>query len=72
MAQQNEKTKVRVAAIDVELGMSAQSKGGVWCKPTVRMSFQIDGGTTEELRNKIINQAVDELSRNIEGILEEL
>lgn len=35
----------RVAGMDIELGMSVQNKSGIWCKPTVRMSIAIDGGT---------------------------
>ena len=67
-----EKKQVRVAAIEVELGMSAQSKGGVWCKPTVRMNLMIDGGTNPTQRAAIIKQAFDEVSDNIEEMLEEI
>ncbi len=52
--------------------MSAQSKGGVWCKPTVRMNLMIDGGTNPTQRAAIIKQAFDEVSDNIEKMLEEI
>ena len=71
MAEQK-KADVRVAAIEVELGMSAQSKGGVWCKPTVRMNVMIDGGTDKKTRAAIIKQAFDEVSENIEKLMEEI
>lgn len=66
------KPQIRVSAIEVELGMSAQSKGGVWCKPTARLNLSIDGGTTPEQRKKIMKQAFDEISDNIEAMLAEL
>ena len=66
------KKQVRVAAIEVELGMSAQSKGGVWCKPTVRMNIAVDGGTSPDQRAAIIKQAFDEVSENIEKLMEEI
>jgi len=66
------KKAVRVAEIHVELGMSAQSKGGVWCKPTVRMNIAIDGGTNPTQRATIIKQAFDEVCANIEKMMEEI
>ena len=48
MAENNNKPQVRVASIEVELGMSVQNKAGIWCKPTTRMVLQklrtISGG----------------------------
>ena len=68
----SDKPVVRVAAIDVEMGMSAQTKNGVWVKPTVRLNLAIDGGTNPEQRKAIIKQGFDEVVNNIEAMLEEL
>lgn len=62
----------RVAGIDVELGMSVQNKHGIWCKPTVRMSLTIDGGTDPKQREAIIKQAFDEVCDNIEKVISEM
>ena len=62
----------RVAGIDVELGMSVQNKSGIWCKPTVRMSLMIDGGTDPNQREAIIKQAFDEVCNNIEKVISEM
>lgn len=62
----------RVAALDVELGMSVQNKSGIWCKPTVRMSLAIDGGTNPDQREAIIKQAFDEVCDNIEKVISEM
>lgn len=62
----------RVAGIDVELGMSVQNKSGIWCKPTVRMSLAIDGGTDPKQRGAIIKQAFDEVCDNIEKVISEM
>ena len=62
----------RVAGIDVELGMSVQNKSGIWCKPTVRMSLMIDGGTDHNQREAIIKQAFDEVCNNIEKVISEM
>lgn len=67
-----DKRPVRVAAIEVELGMSAQTKGGAWVKPTVRMNMMIDGGTSPAQRAKIIKQGFDEVVENIEKLLEDI
>lgn len=66
------KLSVRVASIEAELGMSVQNKSGIWCKPTVRMNLVIDGGTNESQRAAIIKQAFDEVTENIEKLLEEM
>lgn len=66
------KPVVRVAAIEAELGMSVQNKSGIWCKPTVRMNLMIDGGTNPAQRSAIIKQAFDEVTGNIEKLLEEM
>lgn len=62
----------KVAGIDVELGMSVQNKSGIWCKPTVRMSLAIDGGTDPQQRGAIIKQAFDEVCDNIEKVIAEM
>lgn len=67
-----ERTQVRVAAIEVELGMSVQNKAGIWCKPTVRMNLAIDGGTNTEQRQAIIQQGFEEVTENITKLLEEI
>lgn len=71
MAQSN-KLEVRVAGMEVELGMSVQNKSGIWCKPTVRMNLMIDGGTTPDQRTAIIKQAFDEVCDNIEKVISEM
>ena len=63
---------VRVAGIEVELGMSVQNKNGIWCKPTVRMVLNIDGGTNSQQRTAIIKQAFDEVCDNIEKVITEM
>ncbi|AVM69759.1 hypothetical protein C3V36_11220 [Lachnospiraceae bacterium oral taxon 500] len=72
MAQANKNFTARVAGVDIELGMSIQNKSGIWCKPTVRMSIVIDGGTNPEQRKAIIKQAFDEVSENIEQVISEM
>ena len=62
----------RVAELDIELGMSVQNASGIWCKPTVRMSIAIDGGTNPEQRGAIIKQAFDEVCENIEKVISEM
>lgn len=62
----------RVAGLDIELGMSVQDKKGIWCKPTVRMSLVIDGGTTPKQREAIIKQAFDEVCDNIAKVISEM
>lgn len=62
----------RVAGMDIELGMSVQNKAGIWCKPTVRMSLMIDGGTDPKQREAIIKQAFDEVCDNIEKVISEM
>lgn len=62
----------RVAALEVELGMSVQNKSGIWCKPTVRMNIAIDGGTDPTQREAIIKQAFDEVCENIEKVISEM
>lgn len=54
MAENNNKPQVRVASIEVELGMSVQNKAGIWCKPTARMVLTVDGGTSPAQRAAII------------------
>lgn len=63
---------VRVAGIEVELGMSVQNKSGIWCKPTVRVGLKIDGGTDPKQREAIIKQAFDEVCDNIEKVISEM
>ena len=46
----------RVAELDIELGMSVQNASGIWCKPTVRMSIAIDGGTNPEQEGLLSNR----------------
>lgn len=46
------KPQVRVASIEVELGMSVQNKAGIWCKPS---SMCKNGVTVEELVNTLVN-----------------
>ena len=53
-------------------GMSVQNASGIWCKPTVRMSIAIDGGTNPEQRGAIIKQAFDEVCENIEKVISEM
>lgn len=72
MAQSNKGFTARVAGVDIELGMSIQNKSGIWCKPTVRMSIAIDGGTNPEQRKAIIKQAFDEVSENVEQVISEM
>ena len=62
----------RVAGISVELGMSVQNKSGIWCKPTVKMDLNIDGGTNPQQREAIIKQAFDEVCDNIEKTISEI
>ena len=62
----------RVSGMDIELGMSVQNKSGIWCKPTVRMSISIDGGTNHTQREAIIKQAFDEVCDNIEKVISEM
>ena len=62
----------RVAAMEIELGMSVQNKNGIWCKPTVRMNIAIQGGTSPQEREKIIKQAFDEVCDNIEMVISEM
>ena len=64
--------KAKVSAMDIELGMSVQNKSGIWCKPTVRMSISIDGGTDPTQRGVIIKQAFDEVCENIEKVISEM
>lgn len=66
MAENNNKPQVRVASIEVELGMSVQNKAGIWCKPTARMVLTVDGGTSPAQRAAIIKQGFDEVCDNIE------
>lgn len=61
MAENNNKPQVRVASIEVELGMSVQNKAGIWCKPTARMVLTVDGGTSPAQRAAIIKQGFDAL-----------
>ena len=61
----NNKPQVRVASIEVELGMSVQNKAGIWCKPTARMVLTVDGGTSPAQRAAIIKQGFD----NYEALL---
>lgn len=72
MAENNNKPQVRVASIEVELGMSVQNKAGIWCKPTARMVLTVDGGTSPAQRAAIIKQGFDEVCDNIEKLLEEM
>lgn len=72
MAENNNKPQVRVASIEVELGMSVQNKAGIWCKPTARMVLTVDGGTSPAQRAAIIKQGFDEVCENIEKLLEEM
>lgn len=62
----------RVSGMEIELGMSVQNKSGIWCKPTVRMSVSIDGGTDPQQREAIIKQAFDEVCDNIEKVISEM
>ena len=62
----------RVAALEIELGMSVQNKSGIWCKPTVRMNIAIDGGSDPTQREAIIKQAFDEVCENIEKVISEM
>ena len=72
MAENNNKPQVRVASIEVELGMSVQNQAGIWCKPTARMVLTVDGGTSPAQRAAIIKQGFDEVCENIEKLLEEM
>lgn len=63
---------VRVAGMEIELGMSVQNKSGIWCKPSVRMNIAIDGGTDYKQREAIIKQAFDEVCDNIEKVISEM
>ena len=63
---------VRVAGMEIELGMSVQNKSGIWCKPSVRMNIAIDGGTDHKQRAAIIKQAFDEVCDNIEKVISEM
>lgn len=72
MKMANNNPEVRVASIEVELGMSVQNKAGIWCKPTVRLNLTIDGGSNMEQRQAIIKQAFEESCNNIEKLLEEI
>ena len=63
---------IRVAGMEIELGMSVQNKSGIWCKPTVRMNISIDGGTDYKQRQAIIKQAFDEVCDNIEKVISEM
>ena len=51
MAENNNKPQVRVASIEVELGMSVQNKAGIWCKPTARMVLTVDGGSARSAKS---------------------
>lgn len=62
----------RVSQVDVELGMSLQNKSGIWCKPTVKLSVAIDGGTDDKQRKAIIKQAFEEICDNIESVIAEM
>lgn len=62
----------RVAELDIELGMSVQNASGIWCKPSVKMSISIDGGTNPEQREAIIKQAFEEVCENIEKVIAEM
>lgn len=62
----------RVSGIEIELGMSLQNKNGIWCKPTVRMNINIDGGTNPTQRASIIKQAFEEVCENIESVISEM
>lgn len=62
----------RVSGMEIELGMSVQNKSGIWCKPSVRMSIAIDGGTDPSQREAIIKQAFDEVCDNIEKAISEM
>lgn len=64
--------EVRVAGMEIELGMSVQNKSGIWCKPSVRMNIAIDGGTDHIQRSAIIKQAFDEVCDNIEKVISEM
>lgn len=66
------KLEVRVAGIEVEMGMSVQNKNGIWCKPSVRMEVMVDGGTNPEQRSAIIKQSFDEVCENIEKVISEM
>lgn len=68
----NNDFSARVAGMEIELGMSVQNKNGIWCKPTVRMSIAIDGGTDPEQRQAIVKQAFDEVCDNIEKVISEM
>lgn len=50
----------RVAALEIELGMSVQNKSGIWCKPTVRMNIAIDGGTDPTQREAMMGIVPEE------------
>ena len=64
--------EVRVAGMEIELGMSVQNKSGIWCKPAVRMTIAIDGGTDYKQRTAIIKQAFEEVCDNIERVISEM
>ncbi len=68
----SDKFTARVAEIQVELGMSVQNKHGIWCKPTVKMTVSVDGGTDASQREAIIKQAFDEVCDNIEKVISEM
>ena len=68
----NSNPTVRVAGMEIELGMSVQNKSGIWCKPSVRMNIAIDGGTDPAQRSAIIKQAFDEVCDNIEKVISEM
>ena len=63
---------VKVAGIEVELGMSLQNKRGIWCKTAGRMDLKIGGGTDPKQREGIIKQAFDEVCDNIEKVISEM
>lgn len=62
----------RVSEVSVELGMSVQNKSGIWCKPNVRLTIMIDGGTDHTQRKAVIKQAFDEVCENIEKVISEM
>lgn len=49
----NNKPQVRVASIEVELGMSVQNKAGIWCKPTTRMVLTVGWRNISGIRERL-------------------
>lgn len=65
------KTKIVVSEINAGNSISFEH-GGVWYKPTINMTVVIDGDTDVKQRNKIIDQLLTEVNKNIHKQIEEI